>query len=72
LLELRCLILLELRCLILLELWRPHPRERRERGSPDANEVSVRPFSSMFFEEWFPQRAEGPRGNPTKKKMVLK
>jgi hypothetical protein len=30
-----------------------HPRERSERGSPDATEGSVRPFSSMFFEEWF-------------------
>jgi hypothetical protein len=30
-----------------------HPRERSERGSPDATEGSVRPFSSMFFKERF-------------------
>jgi len=46
-------------------------RRAKRGGSPRASVTSERIFWSSFFKEWFPQRREAARGNPTQKKVVL-
>ncbi len=46
-----------------------HIRRAKRAVSPDANEVSVRPFSPTFLPVGFPQVDAGDRGNPAGKKV---